>query len=343
MPERPSPQSLRCLGALATLAAIALTGCTPGDGVAVTSRPAVPRDPLARPLHVPQDTSPARQVRAWARDPSRAADRAVIATIARQPMAVWLTGTGNGTARAGAVARAADRRGRTPVFVVYAIPRRDCGLYSGGGAADGAAYRRWLSGVSAAIGRRPALVIVEPDASSQAASGTCAGQAPAVRLALLRDAVAILGRGANTRVYLDAGHGDWVPAATLAPALRRAGIARADGFAVNVSNFQTTARSIAYGERLSRLLGGAHFVVDTSRNGNGPLAPRGSEDWCNPPGRALGRTPTTATGRARVDAFLWVKIPGESDGTCRGGPPAGTWWPEYALSLARTGGFGATE
>jgi endoglucanase len=37
-----------------------------------------------------------------------------------------------------------------------------------------------------------------------------------------------------------------------------------------------------------------------------------------------------------VDAYLWVKQPGASDGTCRAGaPPAGHWWPEYALQLVR--------
>ena len=37
-----------------------------------------------------------------------------------------------------------------------------------------------------------------------------------------------------------------------------------------------------------------------------------------------------------MDAYLWVKTPGESDGTCNGGPRAGQWWPEYALGLSRT-------
>ena len=60
-----------------------------------------------------------------------------------------------------------------------------------------------------------------------------------------------------------------------------------------------------------------------------------SNHWCNPPGRALGETPTTKTGNPRVDAYLWVKRPGESDGACgRGAPAAGQWWPQYALELA---------
>lgn len=319
-----------------------LTGCTSGGGAAATSRPgaaAAADDPLKRPLWVNPDTSPARQVRAWRGDPSRDADRALLTRIAAQPIAAWLTGGDDDAVRAARITRAADTRGRTPVLVVYGIPRRDCGLYSSGGAGDGAAYRAWLSRIRAAIGARPAIVVLEPDAASQAASGTCAGQSPATRLALLRDAVAILGTGPRVRLYVDAGNADWVPPARMAPALRRAGIARADGFAVNVSNFETTARSAAYGRRLSRLLGGARFVVDTSRNGNGPYRTGEAEDWCNPPGRALGRPPTTVTGDRLVDAYLWIKVPGESDGTCRGGPPAGTWWPEYALGLARSSGF----
>ena len=44
--------------------------------------------------------------------------------------------------------------------------------------------------------------------------------------------------------------------------------------------------------------------------------------------------PGVRTGYAHVDAFLWVKNPGESDGTANGGPVAGQWWAEYALGLA---------
>ena len=71
-----------------------------------------------------------------------------------------------------------------------------------------------------------------------------------------------------------------------------------------------------------------HSVIDTSRNGQGPWAPTVSypdkQDWCNPPDRGLGYQPTANTGAALVDAYLWIKIPGESDGTCtRGLGPAG--------------------
>jgi endoglucanase len=110
------------------------------------------------------------------------------------------------------------------------------------------------------------------------------------------------------------------------------GISKADGFALNVSNFFSTQDNITYGNQLSQKLGGKHFVIDTARNGNGPT---GDNQWCNPSGRALGVRDTTATGNAAVDAFLWLKNPGESDGNCNGGPSAGVWWPDYALGLAQ--------
>ena len=78
--------------------------------------------------------------------------------------------------------------------------------------------------------------------------------------------------------------------------------------------------------QLSAMLGGAHFTIDTSRNGDGPLPGNREEAWCNPPGRALGVPPTDDTGDERIDAYLWIKRPGDSDGTCRGGPAAGARW-----------------
>ena len=74
------------------------------------------------------------------------------------------------------------------------------------------------------------------------------------------------------------------------------------------------------------------FVIDTSRNGAG-YAPK--YEWCNPPGRKIGNPPTIETGEPLVDAFLWLKRPGESDGECNGGPKAGAFWDENAIELAK--------
>ena len=47
----------------------------------------------------------------------------------------------------------------------------------------------------------------------------------------------------------------------------------------------------------------------------------------------MGPEPTVSTGTALLDAELWIKAPGESDGSCNGGPPAGQFWLAYALML----------
>lgn len=98
----------------------------------------------------------------------------------------------------------------------------------------------------------------------------------------------------------------------------------------------------------------AHFVLDTSRNGQGPWTPTATypdpQAWCNPPGRGLGLRPTTDTGVPLADAYLWIKTPGQSDGQCNRGvagsttdpewggivdPAAGAWFRAQALQLAR--------
>jgi endoglucanase len=98
----------------------------------------------------------------------------------------------------------------------------------------------------------------------------------------------------------------------------------------------TTASQRTYGDQLSGLIGGKHYIVDTSRNGLGPTA---DGEWCNPSGRALGDRPTAATGDVLADAYFWIKRPGESDGTCNGGPAAGAWWADYALGLAKRAAY----
>jgi endoglucanase len=95
-----------------------------------------------------------------------------------------------------------------------------------------------------------------------------------------------------------------------------------------------------------------HFVIDTSRNGQGPWTapshPTGdAQVWCDPPNRGLGVRPTANTGVVLLDAYLWVKIPGASDGQCyrwtsgpldpvrnMQDPAAGQWFPQMALELA---------
>jgi len=106
-----------------------------------------------------------------------------------------------------------------------------------------------------------------------------------------------------------------------------------------------------FAANMGTAIASTHFVVDTSRNGQGPWIPPShpagdAQDWCNPPNRGVGYRPTANTGIPLVDAYLWVKIPGESDGSCYRwtsgptdpvrnmiDPAAGQWFPDMALEL----------
>ena len=221
--------------------------------------------------------------------------------------------------------------GALPLFVAYNIPHRDCGGLSGGNTMSADAYRSWITAFANGIGARKAAVILEPDAL--AAMDCLSATDQQLRTSLLSYAVQALQAKGSISVYLDAGNPRWQSASTMASRLSSAGIAMAQGFSLNVSNFLSTADNVSYGQQISALVAGKHFVVDTGRNGLGPIA---DFQWCNPDGRALGARPTTTqTGSALVDALLWIKAPGESDGACGGAPSSGTWMPEYALGLAQ--------
>ncbi|MFJ3227110.1 glycoside hydrolase family 6 protein [Streptomyces sp. NPDC086783] len=321
-------------------AALVLAGCSSGGGggeegeagPGIAQRPK-DSDPYWVNPHGNAAEQVARYEKAGRKDEARQ-----IRKIAEQPTAEWI-GPENPEQEARGFTVAARKADRSALLVLYNIPHRDCGQFSRGGAADGDAYRTWVEGVARGIGDRPATVILEPDALLHMVDRCTPQEFHEERYDLLAGAVTELKALKNTKVYVDAGNAGWGRPDQIFEPLRRVGVDRADGFAVNVSNFYSTKDSLAYGRQLSAKVGGKHFVIDTSRNGNGPYTGgEPDENWCNPPGRALGEPPTTKTGDPLVDAYLWVKRPGESDGTCKGGPEAGRWWPSYALKLAKATG-----
>ena len=294
-----------------------LTACDTGVEPLVT-RPS----PLAGvSFHVPYPSDASRQAEEWRAE--RPLDAAAMDRIASQPRAVWLADADPLPELASALDEA-EATGTIPVFAAYFIPQRDCGT---GGAASAAEYGEWIRSVASALAGRAAVVVLEPDALGHL---ECAGVRRAERLAALRDAVQVLG-SSGLLVYLDGGHPDWLSVTEAAERLRAAGVDEATGFSLNVANFVDTRRNVEYGQAITARIGPTGFIIDTSRNGAG-AAPDG--EWCNPPDRRLGPVPTSDVDYPAVDALLWIKRPGESDGTCNGGPPAGEWWPEYALMLA---------
>jgi endoglucanase len=237
--------------------------------------------------------------------------------------------------------------GTVPELATYYVVdskrvRRQCGHYSDPAWRQGA-YHRWIQSLASGIGSYRAVVFLEMD--SLIAVGCLSHHGLAVRLGELHDAVNILSQLPRAVVYLDAGAADAVHATDTASMLRRAGVSQIQGFFVNSTHFDWTSHEIKYGEQVSRLTGGAHFVVNTAENGRGPLVPRsrvlyGNEILCNPPGRGLGPLPTFNTGYRNVDAFAWIAYPGRSGGLCRAGAPStGVFWPKLALELVRNADY----
>jgi endoglucanase len=352
-----------------------------------------------------------------------AADALLIGRMITTPQAVWFTsGTPQSVKQDVAkVVREAAFQRAVPVLVAYNIPFRDCSQYSAGGALTYADYLAWIDGFASGIGNAKAVVILEPDGLGIIPFHTdingnlewCqpTGADPATasdeRFQAMGAAVDRLMQQPNVSVYLDSTQSAWLGVGDAAKRLVQAGVQRASGFFLNVSNFQRDEELQKYGTWVAKCIwfgsnpgswgnghydwcasqyypatqsdfstwglsdqwyvanvesqtwvpypgdaGLTHFVTDTSRNGQGPWTPPANhpsgdpQDWCNPPDRGAGLRPTSNTGVTLIDAHLWIKIPGESDGQCyrwTGGPldpvrgmadPApGTWFPEMALEL----------
>lgn len=239
----------------------------------------------------------------------------------QQPTAIWVLGD------IGSVKAAVQAAGSELVtLVAYNIPQRDCGNHSAGGSGDAGSYRSWIESLAGAIDKGNAIVILEPDALALNCTPNLSE--------LMSFAITRLKKNPNTFVYIDAGHATFPDLGAIVDRLNQANIKEADGFALNVANFYTDNELIERAKKINEGLEPkigkkAHFVIDSSRNGNGS-----NGEWCNPTGRALGRKPTTTTEEPLLDAYLWIKTPGESDGTCQGGPPAGQWFDRLANELA---------
>jgi len=252
----------------------------------------------------------------------RATDAALMQVLVDQPTATWLGDNGEAIAEATSVAAAAKAASQVPLFVLYAIPGRDCGLYSAGGLPE-EQYIGFAEEVGAAVAGSDAWVILEPDALPQL--GDCDGQGD--RVALLAGAAKALD-DAGTKVFLDVGHSTWLSVDDAVARIGKVGIEHLAGFATNTSNYNLTADEQAWGDKVSTRIG-LPYLVDTSRNGNGS-----NGEWCNPRGRSIGQSPAILGGD-RMLAAVWTKVPGESDGICNGGPVAGAWWEDIALELVR--------
>ncbi|NRQ35626.1 protein kinase [Nonomuraea sp. NN258] len=319
-------------------------------------------------FHLEANSGAAAQAVSWRQD--RRADAALMSRLAQVPQAVRLD-DGDIRSRVATVLDQTKRSGDLPVFVANVLGGNDCTPLE-------PAYRQWIESLGTQIGDAPAVVILEPNSLAMA-PGTkqCAGKGSAAhRYRDIAQAVKTLKRHPNLAVYLDGSTKDWPETAEMAERLVAAGIADADGFFLNAVGYQRTQTLLEYGPRLSACVSVLiktgrtgcpqdvpvaaadlpHFVIDTSRNGQGSWDPKRDPAhaaltdpmvWCNPPGRGTGDLPTTRTGDPLADAYLWLNDPGLSNGDCPRGEPgtedpvrgtrspgSGRWWAELALERA---------
>uniref|UniRef100_A0A7S2F6F8 Glucanase n=1 Tax=Alexandrium andersonii TaxID=327968 RepID=A0A7S2F6F8_9DINO len=84
----------------------------------------------------------------------------------------------------------------------------------------------------------------------------------------------------------------------------------------------------------------AHMVIDTGRNGQTQMR-QACKNWCNIRGAGAGVASTPITDAPRfVDAYFWLKTPGESDG-CTSELPAGGMCPRFDRDCASVDSLGS--
>jgi cellulose 1,4-beta-cellobiosidase len=275
-----------------------------------------------------------------------------------------------------------------PVFLVYNLPNRDCSAKSSAGEltvenGGEAKYREFVDKIAAEFKKHPnqrIVVILEPDSLPNLATNLhieqCAKSQNIYRNSVAY-AIAQLSLP-NVSLYLDAAHAGWlgwdgnrtkIAQIFKEVLLQAGGVDRIRGFATNVSNYTALTgeantklepsnpcpNELSYVQKLNESLEkvgitGKGFIIDTSRNGRDGIRTKWG-NWCNVKGAGIGERPR-ANPAPLIDAYLWIKPPGESDGTSNktakrfdencvspdafpDAPEAGEWFQAQFLELAK--------
>jgi hypothetical protein len=200
--------------------------------------------------------------------------------------------------------------------------------------ASQASYKAWIRGYAAGIGSARVALILQPDLPF----AVCIPSP--VPEQLISYAAHVFNALPHTSVYIDAGSYDWYQPALIARMLERSGIWHSRGFALDVTQYGSTAQELRWGARINHALAAAgardkHFVINTDENGTpylaGQIAGGGAASnytpRCSHPGQhlcqRLGIPPTTHVARrrwhlnavnrriaaAQVDAYMWIGRP----------------------------------
>jgi cellulose 1,4-beta-cellobiosidase len=275
------------------------------------------------------------------------------------------------------------------VVVVYDLPNRDCAAKASAGELKASEngldrYKNEFINPIAAILKKypdqPIVILLEPDSLPNLATNINLPACQEARPAYM-EGVAYAIRTLNmpnVSIYLDIAHSGWLgwdgnrekAAKIYKQVLKMAGgVDTIRGFATNTSNFTHLSNrdgavleptnpcpnELTYVKKMAVTLAdhgikNKGFLIDTARNGKGGIR-RVWGHWCNIKGAGLGERPQ-ASPAPFVDAYFWMKPPGESDGvadstqprydpecgsneSAKGAPQAGQWFESYFLDLVR--------
>ena len=327
--------SIRLAGFVAVL--LVLGALVPATGGSAPTRPA-DANPLAGLNFYVDHTSPSWLEWQHLTRSGQGAKADLIWKIAREPKAVWVGRftRPNFNVKVRRILDGAQSQGQVPILTVLRAQSVGCSpTYDGGGPAEDRRTRAWYDDLARAIGDDQVVIAYEPDSLGTIECHAASRRDDRYRL--LKYGVDALSRNPNATIYIEAGASDWQSPQTMAGKLRKVGIGEVRGFMLNATHYDWTRNNVEYGLKLSRLVGGKHFIVNTAENGRGGIhkrLPNGRRltVWCNPPNRGLGPPPTTSTSNAMADAYLWINRPGYAQ-ACQGRPIA--WYLPRALSYAR--------
>lgn len=210
---------------------------------------------------------------------------------------------------------------------------------------DRAHFQGEVDALKRAIGNFSVLIFMEEDAITTAACLSQQGLRD--RESEMKYEIGQLSQLPHALVYVEGGTCDANPARFSAKVLNASGANRVRGFFLNDTHFNWASCEITFGNKISSMTGGLHFVVDTRADGHGPKKTKhpvtqGNEVLCNPPGRGLGPPPQATDGKysSHLDGFGWATVPGLSaakhcPGRSQTFAASGVFDENYAIGLAR--------
>ena len=218
---------------------------------------------------------------------ARGRQRALLAKIALKPLSYWFGAWySDSYARTVAQQYIGNQTGGNPdvlaqVTIFRIVPWENAACSSAPGPAAQASYRHWVDNFAAGIGDARVALILQPDLPF----ALCAPSS--VPENLVAFAAKRFNARRHTTVYIDAGAAQWLSVARATALLERSGIRHARGFALNVSQYGSTALELGYGAQIVQALAAAgirdkHFVINTSENGAPFLAGQYSGNINNP-------------------------------------------------------------